>query len=356
MNLQKMGPAPHIVIAGAGGIGCFTGGLLAAAGHDVTLLARPRIIDDIHSHGLTLSDFSGLSKQVSPSDLIPTPTPECLSNADLILVTVKTGASAGMARLIATHAPTTTPVISLQNGLEAVQTLRANLPVHPLRAAMVPFNVVPRGPGAYHRAASGDIMLETGAGGLGQILTVPGLRVLETPDITAFQWGKLLVNLANALNALSGLTLQDMLMSRDWRQLMADQMAEAVRVLSAAGIATKSTTPLPMAMIPHVLRLPTPVFARIAAQMLTIDPSARTSMAYDLDAGRGTEIDSLQGVVIGLGQTHNVATPICTRVAQAVRDAAKNGAGSPRLTPADLHPGGSLQVIRKFAEFSWLRL
>ncbi|PCH73978.1 MAG: 2-dehydropantoate 2-reductase [Rhodobacteraceae bacterium] len=341
MNLQKAGHAPHIVIAGAGSIGCFTGGLLAAANHNVTLLARPRIISDIRTHGLTLSDFYGLLKRVAPDDLTLTPDPECLRDADLILVTVKTGASAEMAQLIASHAPATTPVISLQNGLEAVQTLRAGLPDHPVRAAMVPFNVVPRGPGEYHRASSGDIMLETGAGGLGSLLSAPGLRVPETPDITAYQWGKVLVNLANALNALSGLTLQDMLMSRDWRRLMADQMAEAVRVLRAAGIATKSTTPLPMAMIPHVLRLPTPLFARIAAQMLTIDPSARTSMAYDLDAGRGTEIDSLQGVIIALGQTYNVVTPICTRVAQAVRDAAKNGPGSPRLTPAQLHSGAS---------------
>lgn len=341
MNLQKAGHAPHIVIAGAGSIGCFTGGLLAAAGRKVTLLARPRIIDDIANYGLTLSDFSGLSKQVSPDDLTLSPTPECLSRADLILVTVKTGASAGMAQLIATHAPATTPVISLQNGLEAVQTLRAGLPGHPLRAAMVPFNVVPRGPGQYHRATSGDIMLETGAGGLGSLLSVPGLRVLETPHITAYQWGKVLVNLANALNALSGLTLQEMLISRDWRRLMADQMTEAVRVLRAAGIASKSTTPLPMAMIPHVLRLPTPLFTRIAAQMLTIDPSARTSMAYDLDAGRGTEIDSLQGVIIALGQSLNVATPICLCVAQAVRDVTKNGRGSPQLSPAELRPGAS---------------
>ena len=46
-------------------------------------------------------------------------------------------------------------------------------------------------------------------------------------------------------------------------------------------------------MTPHILRLPTPLFTRIAARMLTIDPSARTSMAYDSDGrARPTEIDS----------------------------------------------------------------
>jgi len=65
------------------------------------------------------------------------------------------------------------------------------------------------------------------------------------------------------------------------------------------------------------------------------------SLKNGLDAGRGTEIDSLQGVIIALGQTHNVATPICTRVAQAIGNAAKIGAGSPRLTAAELRPDGS---------------
>jgi len=73
-----------------------------------------------------------------------------------------------------------------------------------------------------------------------------------------------------------------------------------------------------MALVPIVLRLPTPLFSRIAAQMLIIDPTARTSMAYDLMQGRGTEIDSLQGGIIDLGKVHGVATPICSRVAQAI--------------------------------------
>jgi len=130
--------------------------------------------------------------------------------------------------------------------------------------------------------------------------------------------------------------LHDMLMSRDWRCLMAEQMAEALVVLSAAGISLKSTTPMPARLIPFVLRLPTPVFIRIAAQMLTIDPTARTSMAYDLLQNRRTEIGSLQGAIIALGQTHGVPTPILDRVAQAIRDAEAAGQGAPGLTPQSL--------------------
>lgn len=55
-------------------------------------------------------------------------------------------------------------------------------------------------------------------------------------NIEAVQWGKLLINLGNAINALSDLPLLTQLQDRAWRQLMADQMAEALRILSTAGI------------------------------------------------------------------------------------------------------------------------
>ena len=108
---------------------------------------------------------------------------------------------------------------------------------------------------------------------------------------------------------------------RDWRRLMADQMAEALAVLKAADIPAASTTPLPVWMTPHILRLPTPLFTRIAAKMLTIDPSARTSMAYDVMEGRPTEIDSLQGEIIRLGKTRNTPTPINLRNTALIRNA-----------------------------------
>ena len=109
---------------------------------------------------------------------------------------------------------------------------------------------------------------------------------------------------------------------------MADQMAEALTVLRAHGLVVRPTTPLPVALVPHVLRLPTPLFRRIAAKMLTIDPSARTSMAHDLDAGRITEIDALQGLICKMGQEKSIPTPLCAAMLAAIQDAQIHG-----LTP-----------------------
>ncbi|WP_164658215.1 2-dehydropantoate 2-reductase [Tropicibacter sp. Alg240-R139] len=310
----------RIVIAGAGSIGCFTGGLLAAAGKDVTLLGRARILDQIRAQGLTVTDFSGVRQAVPSERLGLSDEPACFAQADLVIVTVKSGATREIARLIAEHASATVPVVSWQNGIENVAVLRNILHDHDVRAGMVPFNVVPSETG-FHRATSGDIVIEQGAGELGEALSVPHLSVTESPRIKAVQWGKLVINLNNALNALSGLTLQEQLLDRNWRRVMADQMAEALGVLRRSGIEVASTTPLPAWMTPHILRLPTPLFSRIAAKMLTIDPSARTSMAYDLMAGRPTEIDSLQGEIIRLGDQAGIATPICSRVANLIETA-----------------------------------
>lgn len=323
-----------IVVAGAGAIGCFVGGLLAARGHEVTLLARRRVMDQITEHGLHLTDFAGLNVDVPAENLTLTDDPDCLQTAALVLVTVKTADTAAMAQEINRNSPKDAILISLQNGLEAAQTLRDILPIHEVRAGMVPFNVVPAGPGSYHRSTSGDIVIEAVQAPLADHLSHPDLVFENSDDIAAVQWGKLLINLNNALNALSGLTLQAQLLSRPWRLVMAAQMVEALKVLKAHGIQTKSSTPLPSGLIPWVLRLPTPIFQRVAAKMLTIDPTARTSMSYDLEAGKPTEIDALQGVIVRLGAEKSVPTPICMRVRNHINQA--TGQGIPHLTPTQI--------------------
>ncbi len=321
-----------IVIAGAGSIGCYCGALLAYAGHDVTLLGRARILDPIRSGGLTATDFSGMQRNIAAADLELTQDASRMGCADLVIVTVKTGATAGMAAQIAQFAPKSAPVLSWQNGLENVRILHAALPDHDVRAGMVPFNVVPSGPGRFHRATSGEIIVESGPGELRRVLSSTDLPVVESDDIDSVQWGKLVINLNNALNALSGLTLKQQLLDRSWRRLMADQMDEALAVLKAAGHPVASTTPLPAWMTLHILRLPTPLFSRIAARMIRIDPSARTSMAYDVQAGRETEIDSLQGEIIRLGEKNGVQTPICQRVRTLIKQSQSDALRPEQIT------------------------
>lgn len=321
----------RIVVAGAGAIGCFVGGLLAAAGRNVTLLARSRIGQEIRAHGLTLTDFNGMAQKVDADALALSEKPNCLANADIILVTVKSGDTEVIGRVIAAHTSAKAKVISLQNGTENTDVLRALLPNYDVRAGMVPFNVVPMGQGCFHRATSGDVVIGTGDGVIAEWLSVPGLMVEESDDITGLQWCKFLINLNNALNALSGLALHDQLHDWAWRSLIADQWGEALKVLKANNIRPQSALPVPLGLIPSVLRLPTPVFMRIAAPMLRIDAQARSSMSHDLMVGRRTEIDVLQGQIVRMGAAAGVATPISTMVVDIIKLAETAAEGLPNL-------------------------
>ncbi len=137
-------------------------------------------------------------------------------------------------------------------------------------------------------------------------LSVPGLTMRATDNIAGVQWGKLLVNLNNALNALSGLPLRQQLAQRAWRRLLADQIAEGLAAIRAEGIKPVSPTPIPSGWTPSLLRLPDAIFQALLGRTMKIDPEARSSMQEDLQRGRRTEIDYLQGVIVEIADRHGL--------------------------------------------------
>ncbi len=332
-------PDRPIVVAGAGSIGCFVGGALASAGRRVSLLARPRLIEEIERFGLTLTSLTGAPLHVPPERLKLSDDPALLDAAGMVLVTVKSADTAEIAGLIARHAPPDVVTISLQNGVTNTAVLRAHLPERKVLGAMVPFNVIAAGEGRFHRASSGDIVMERDAAETSAQLSVRGMPIRAADDIAGVQWGKLLVNLNNAMDALSGLTLREELAQRGWRMLFADQMAEGLRVLKAEGIAPVSPTPLPLSWVPHLLRLPDALFALVLARVMKIDPQARSSMYDDLQRGRRTEIDFLQGEIIKMAERRGLEVPLSRRVLALIKDAEARGMGSPRLTTEQVRSG-----------------
>jgi 2-dehydropantoate 2-reductase len=217
--------------------------------------------------------------------------------------------------------------------------LRQHMPGRRVLAAMVPFNVIAAGEGRFHRATSGDIVIERDEAKTYARLSVAGLTVRASTDIAGVQWGKLLVNLNNAMDALSGLTLREELAQRSWRMLFADQMAEGLRVMKVEGIAPVSPTPLPLSWIPHLLRLPDALFALVLARVMKIDPQARSSMYDDLQRGRRTEIDFLQGAIIEIAARRGLEVPLSRRILGLIKDAEAACKGSPRLTVAQIRSG-----------------
>jgi 2-dehydropantoate 2-reductase len=325
-----------IGIAGAGSIGCFVGGMWAAAGRRVALLARPRVIQEIESHGLNLTSFEGFERKIAPGRLTLSDDPRIFADASMVLVTVKSADTAEIAEAIARHAPPDAVVVSLQNGVGNASVLRQRLPGRVVLGAMVPFNVMARGEGRFHRGTSGDIVIEQDDAGTARRLSVPGLTMRPSRDIAGVQWGKLLVNLNNATNALSGLPLRQQLAQRSWRLLFADQLAEGLAALRAEGITPVSSTPIPAGWTPRLLRLPDALFGMLLGRTMKIDPQARSSMWEDLQRGRRTEIDYLQGVITEIADRRRLELPLTRRIVALVKSAEAAGQGSPRLTPEQI--------------------
>ena len=333
-------PSPRIVVAGAGSIGCFVGGQLAAAGRDVRFLARPRFHGELAAHGLTVSDLEGASSRIAPADLQVGLDPQAmLAGAEVVLVTVKSGATREIAESILRFAPAGAVVVSLQNGVDNAGVLEAALPGREVVAGMVPFNVAALGDGRFHRGTDGNIVIDAKAAALAAALATPRLPMETHGDMRALAWGKLLLNLNNALNALAGVPLRDELANRAWRRLLAASIEEALAALGAASIRPAKVGAVPPALIPKVLSLPDALFRIVAAAQLRIDPQARSSMFDDLTERRITEIDALQGRVVALAAERGTPAPVNRAVLALVKAAEARGSGSPRLRPEDVHAG-----------------
>jgi 2-dehydropantoate 2-reductase len=328
-------PALRVGVFGAGAIGVFVGGRLASAGCDVTLVGRPRVLEPIAKAGLVIEDLESATRTVPAGQLRCATDAAALSAVDLVLVTTKAGGTREAARAIAVHAPPHVPVVSIQNGVDGPATLRQVLGPHRGYGGMIAYNVVFREPTRLRRATSGPLVIERAHGAIGELvawLRAAGLETIDAPDIQRVLWSKLLFNLNNALNALSGLPLRAQLRDRGYRRLMATMMHEGIAVMRARGMRPMRFGTMYPPLAASLLPVPDFVFERVAAAMLAIDPEARSSMAEDLAQRRPTEIDALNGTVVRYGAQHGVKTPMNARVVALVREAEAKGEGSPRLS------------------------
>lgn len=315
------------MIFGAGSIGVYVGGCLLAAGADILLLGRPRMAERIRRDGLLLTDLHCRRQQLDGGSVPFATDPAALRDAGLILLCVKSADSAGAAADIARFAPPAAPVLSLQNGVGNVDALRAALPGRTVLGGTVVFNVAQMEGGRFHCGTEGGLMTESSSA-LSPWLpafAAAGLPLDQRDDFIQVQWGKLLLNLNNAVNAVAGLPLKAQLSQRAYRRCLALLIAEALRVLDAAGIEPAKVAKVSPRLLPTLLRLPDWLFTRIAAAMLRIDADARSSMWEDLQAGRQTEIDYLNGAVVRLGNEFAVPTPANQAVVNLVRRAEQGG-------------------------------
>jgi 2-dehydropantoate 2-reductase len=321
----------RFIVVGAGAIGCYIGGRLAVNGAAVYFVGRQHSVDSLKTGGLKITDLDGFERKLAPDNLRTCLSLEELRHvfmetpntpAPIIFVCVKSGATDEVGRDIERYCPAGTRVFSFQNGVENVARLKTHAPSMQVLAAMVPYNVMMKSASHCHRATAGTLLIEhfEKFDALDAVLKDAGLNSQFRSDMQAVQWGKLLLNLNNPVNALSNLPLKAQLEDRDYRRVLAMLQNEALSVLGSAGIVPAKVGKVGPHLLPKLLNLPNWVFTRIARSMLKMDSSARSSMWVDLQAGKPTEIDDLCGAVVRLAKRNGrsaIANNVMIRLIEA---------------------------------------
>ena len=326
---------PTIGIMGAGAIGLYVGGMLADGGARVVFAARGRTLDAL-GRGLALSRYDGFKRELKP-ETYRAGGAKALAECDVVLFCTKSGDTEAAARELSGSLKPGATVISLQNGVGNVDLLKSLLPDHEIVAGTVPFNVVRLSPNAVHCAMEGKVLVGSSAASasLAHLAKASGLKLEVHDDLEAMQWGKLLLNLNNGLNVISGLPLRRQFEDPGYRTVLAMAMEELLAALDAAGIRAIGATRTNPRLIPKVLRLPTWLFRIIARQQLRMDDTARSSSWDDLKAGRAPETRFLNGAVCALAEAHGRTAPVNALICRLVEDAFAAGA-SPQLAGDEL--------------------
>jgi 2-dehydropantoate 2-reductase len=331
-----MAGGPKVAILGAGSVGCFVGGSWQAAGVPVTFIGRPKLSKDVDAHGLTLTDYSGWEARLAPGDVDYRCGPEALEEAEVIALTVKSGDTAAAADDIAKHGTPGATVISFQNGISNIDVLEQGLGGRfEVARGMVPYNVAYLGNGRFHKGVSGDLYAERRehVQDLAEAVASGPAALKLSNEMLALAWGKLLINLNNAVNALSGRTLRDELKRRDYRRVFAASMREGLDLLKRADIEPATVGPISPQALPRIASSPDWIFNNVFLKRWKIDAKARSSMADDLAAGRKTEIDYLNGELVRLAERLQRAAPVNRAIVELVR---KAEAGASPLAPKAL--------------------
>ncbi len=331
-----------IGVMGAGSIGCYVGGRLLARGHDVLFIGRERIRAELTAHDLRLTDIGGAAEVVAKERVRVETEAAMLADRDVILVCVKSAQSEEAGRALASVVRKDALIVSMQNGVRNAETLRQVMPGKIVLGGIVGFNVVSKDTGTFQRGTTGPLAIEMPADpadvvarveALGAALTESGFETELPTDIRSKQWSKLMMNLNNAVSALSGAPTPQLIFTPGYRRVLRALIGEALMVLDAAKIRPARLGAIPVRYFPTLLALPTAVLRVAARAQLQMDPEARSSMWEDLMRGRMTEVDFLNGEIVALAKTCGASAPLNARIVEMVHDAENENKGSPGLTP-----------------------
>jgi 2-dehydropantoate 2-reductase len=314
------------VILGAGSIGCYAGMSWLTGGLDVSFIGRSPVAEALSQSGGTICARE-FSISIAADKIHFSNTPEALQEADIIALTVKTITDSQAAADIRRYARPDAIILSLQNGVDNALHLSKLLPGFEIVEGMVPYNVIRPKPARFKKASAGTIMAGHNAKLEAFYAPLQGspFAIEFRSDMRAVKWSKLLLNLNNPLNAMSGETIYDELSQRPWRALLAGLQRECLAVMEAEKITPARLGPLPPRFMPAFLETPDWFFNRTGLKLQKLDRNSRGSMADDFAHGRMTEIDFINGAVLAYAARHAIPCPCNETVVRLVKEAEDGG-------------------------------
>jgi 2-dehydropantoate 2-reductase len=279
-----------VAVMGAGAVGCYYGGMLARAGHEVTLVARAQHVEAMSRNGLRVETkaFDESFKVKASTD------PSAIRGAKLVLFSVKSGDSESAGRSMKQYLEGDASVLSLQNGVDNAERLAAVLGREVIPAVVYVATEM-AGPGHVRHHGRGELVIGRAAASerIAEAMRAAGVPVEVSDNVAGALWAKLIVNCAyNALSAIAQLPYGRLVASAGVPRVMGDVVDECLAVARACGVT------IPGDMHEAV--------RRIAETM----PGQRSSTAQDLERGKATEIDHLNGFVVRKGEALGVPTPV----------------------------------------------
>jgi 2-dehydropantoate 2-reductase len=278
-----------IAVMGAGAVGCYYGFKLARAGHDVMLIGRPQHVEAIERHGLRL-ETQAFDEHIRVS---ASTEGSAVQGAQLVLFCVKSNDTESGAAAIRPHLAPDALVLSLQNGVENADRLRALLQQQVVAAAVY-VGTEMAGPGHVRHHGRGELVIEQSKASddIARTLIAADVPTDISDNVRGALWAKLILNCAyNALSAITQLPYGRLVKGEGVSVVMRDLVGECVAVAKAGGVT-----------IPGDVDLAVRQIAETAAGQYA-------STAQDLARGRRTEIDHLNGLIVRRGEALGVATP-----------------------------------------------
>ena len=294
--MSESQPWPRIAVVGAGAVGGYFGGLLARAGASVTMIGRPAFVDAVKKNGLFLDTLQFQEKvRVEAS-----PEISAVRDAELVLFCVKTTDNATTARAIAPWLSKGALVLSMQNGVDNVEQIRAAAKIDALPSVVYVAASVPQ-PGRVKHVARGDLVVgpkNEKTECIAALFTRGNVPCRISDNIEGELWTKLVWNCAlNAVSALGHAKYGQIAGSPDAWKVVETAVYEVLAVAKAGRIHPPGLED-PQAALAGALK--------IATQMA----EALSSTAQDRNRGKRTEMDSLNGYVSRRGAELGVPTPV----------------------------------------------